>query len=96
MAHAISKKDFITSDFANSTINLVESIKRYIKDHDCPDLAMDISHLNIIDASKVTILCSTYHWAKYPQGEISWKINSPEVKDIVNPLNLGNIKLFTD
>lgn len=76
----------------DNPIRIVESIKNYIKDHDCPYLSMDVSNLNIIDASKVTILCSTYHWAKYPEGKISWKIASNEIKDLVSPLNLGNIK----
>ena len=79
----------------NNCLKLVESIKNYIFENDCPQLSMDISHLNIIDASKVTILCSTYHYAKYPHGEITWKINSNEVKNIIKPLNLGNIRLTT-
>ncbi len=76
-------------------VNIVASIKNYIEKHDCPYLSMDISNLNIIDASKVTILCSTYHWAKYPEGKISWKIASKEVKELINPLNLGNISLIS-
>ena len=79
----------------DNPINLVKSIKNYISEHDCPDLSMDISHLNIIDASRITVLCSTYHWAKYPDGKISWKISSPEIKDLIKPLNLGNIRLIT-
>lgn len=86
---------FIEDYNRNNTLDIVESIKNYINENDCPDLSMDISHLNIIDASKVTILCSTYHWAKYPQGEIKWLINSPEVQNLVKPLNLGNVKLIT-
>jgi len=95
MQQTILKEDFTLKAFGNNTINLVESIKNYINEHDCPTLSMDVSRLNIIDASKVTILCSTYHWTKYPNGEISWKINSDEIKELVNPLNLGNIKLIT-
>lgn len=79
----------------NDMVNLVEEIKDYISKHDCPNLSMDVSHLNIIDASKVTVLCSTHHWAKYPNGKISWLINSPEVNALINPLNLGNIRLIT-
>ena len=75
-------------------LELAESIKDYIKDNDCPALSMDISHLNLMDASKVTVVCSTYHWAKYHNGEISWKINSPAIKDLIKPLNLGNIRLI--
>lgn len=93
MAQAILKKDFQAE---NNAIELVRKIKDFIHKNDCPNLMMDISKLNIIDASKVTILCSTYHWAKYPNGEISWKINSPEINEIIKPLSLGNIKLITD
>lgn len=94
MTQTILEKDFKVTNPGDDTVSLVESIKNYIHENDCPNLSMDISHLNIIDASKVTILCSTYHWAKYPNGEISWKISSDEVKELVNPLNLGNIKLI--
>lgn len=73
---------------------LAESIKDYIKENDCPALSMDVSHLNLMDASKVTIVCSTYHWAKYPNGKISWKINSPALKELIKPLSLGNIRLI--
>lgn len=96
MAHAVLNNDFRISKEQSNTIEIVKQIKDFIYKNDCPNLTMDISNLNIIDASKVTILCSTYHWAKYPNGEISWKINSPEVKEIIKPLNLGNIKLITD
>ena len=95
MAQAIFKDDLIFPNTKSNTISMVESIKNYIKENDCPKLSMDISHLNIIDASKVTIICSTYHWSKYPNGKISWLINSPEIKELVNPLNLGNMSLIT-
>lgn len=96
MAQALLKPDkFKFLDYGKDIINLVETIKNYINDHDCPKLAMDISHLNIIEASKVTVLCSTHHWAKYPEGKISWKINSPEINELIEPLNLGNISLIS-
>jgi len=91
----LKKNKFKLPAFGSNTINLVESIKKYIYENDCPTLSMDISHLNIIDASKVTILCSTYHWAKYPNGKINWKISSDEIKDLISPLNLGNINLVS-
>lgn len=82
-------------DFHNgNTIDFINNIKNYIRDNHCPSMSMDISNLNIIDASQVTIICSTYHWAKYPKGKISWLISSSELKDIVKPMNLGNIKLI--
>lgn len=95
MTQAVLKKYSTFADYGKNTINLVESIKNYISNNHCPNLSMDVSHLNIIEASKVTILCSTYHWAKYPKGKISWKISSEEIKELVSPLNLGNIRLIT-
>ena len=91
----ILKEKFSINETIKDAIILIESIKKYIHEHDCPNLSMDISHLNIIDASKVTVLCSTYHWSKYPEGKISWLINSEDVKELVKPLNLGNIKMIT-
>lgn len=89
-------REYVSSPHRKGTdpLDIVESIKQYINDNDCPNLSMDISHLNIIDASKVTILCSTYHWAKYPQGQVNWLINSPEVKNLIKPLSLGNINFI--
>lgn len=105
MAQNILEKNYMTESFkssasakdchCNNALEIVESIKRYIFENDCPTVSMDVSHLNIIDASKVTILCSTYHYAKYPHGEISWFINSSEVKNIIKPLNLGNARFIT-
>ena len=95
MQQVISNKEFSIKETFKDAITLVETIKNYIYEHDCPDLSMDISYLNIIDASRVTVLCSTYHWSKYPDGKISWLINSEDIKDIVKPLNLGNINLIT-
>lgn len=95
MQNIILNEELIIDEQTNNTVSLVESIKNYITDHDCPNLSMDISHLNILEASKVTAVCSTYHWAKYPNGKINWKISSTEIQDLVTPLSLGNINLIT-
>lgn len=94
MAQSILRADTRFGDYESNALNIVESINNYIRDNECPNLSMDISYLNVIDASKVTLLCSTFHWSKYPEGNISWKISSSDVKDLVNPLSLGNIRLI--
>lgn len=92
----LAKDTLRSADYVISNpFSLVESIKNYIFNNDCPSMVMDISHLNVIDASKVALLCSTYHYAKYPHGEVVWKINSNEVHNLIKPLNLGNIRLIT-
>ena len=95
MRQTKSRKGLSLNKYGSDAIHLVKSIKDYIRDNDCSKLSLDISHLNIIDASKVTVLCSTYHWEKYPEGKISWKISSNEVEELVKPLDLGNIKLIS-
>lgn len=95
MAQAVINSN-IKLDKRENAIDLVKSITDYIFKNDCPNLSMDITNLNIIDASKVTVLCSTYHWAKYPNGKINWKTNSPELKDLIHPLNLGNINFINE
>ena len=95
MVKAFLDSNFVINNYSDNTIKIIEDIEKYIDNNDCPDLHMDISHLNVLDASKVTVLCSTYHWAKYPEGKINWVINSSEIKEIVKPMNLGNINLTT-
>lgn len=79
----------------NNANNTIEMLMKYISESECPQMSVDISKLNIIDASRVIILSSTYHYAKYPTGEITWAVNSPEVGNLVKSLTLGNIKLIT-
>ena len=95
MALALNKNQIAIDGFSTSTEDVVNSVREYIEEHDCPDLSMDISRLNLIEASKVTILCSTYHWAKYPQGHLNLLIGSNEVRELVKSLHLGNVSLQT-
>jgi hypothetical protein len=95
MEQKVSDNYFLCDECENDTVALVNSINDFILSHNCSELSLDISHLNIMDASKVTLVCSTYHWAKYPDGKINWKINSAEIEDLVKPMNLGNIRLIT-
>ncbi len=88
------KEQFMDSEEKyNDLLKLAETIQTYITEHDCPKLSMDISHLNIFDAGKITALWSAYHWAKYPDGEITLKTDSEGIKTLTNSINLGNIKL---
>lgn len=89
---AMSNK-FAIDSLKKGPEDIIESIKNYIVENECPSFSMDISNLNIFDASRIAVLCSTYHWEKYPNGEIKWFTNAPELKNIVKPLSLGNIKL---
>ena len=58
-------------------------------------MTIDISMLNLIDASKVATMASTYHFLRFSQGKINWVVNSKEIEKILKPLSLGNSKFTT-
>ncbi len=65
-------------------------INKYIENHSCENMSVDISFMNILDACHVSTLCSTKHYIKYPSGKIKWKISSELVKEFSSRLELGN------
>lgn len=68
----------------------LEDLNKYIDTNNCVDITVDISTLNILDASKVATLGSTIHYMKYPEGQINWIVNSKKIKEYTAPMNLGN------
>ncbi len=75
-----------------SPLDTVEFINKYIDNHSCKTMSVDISFMNILDASYVSTLCSTRHYIKYPDGKINWKISSKLVKEFTSGLELGNVE----
>lgn len=75
-----------------SPADAVEFINKYIDKHSCKNMSIDISFMNILDASYVSTLCSTKHYIKYPDGKINWKISSELVKEFNSSLELGNME----
>ncbi len=68
----------------------IEYINSYIDNYHCKNMSVDISFLNVIDASYISTVCSTRHFIKYPDGKIEWKVSSELTKDFVKELELGN------
>lgn len=77
-----------------SVSSAVDFISNYINTHNCKELNVDISNLNILDACHVSTLCSTKHFIKYPNGKIRWKISSELVEEFNKKLELGNSEYF--
>jgi len=73
---------------------IVESVKERILNSGCENMTIDISRLSLIDACKVSILCSTEHYLKYPTGKINWVVTSSYVKQFSSNMNLGNSEYF--
>lgn len=75
---------------SNHTKENLEELNKYIDTNNCIDMTVDISTLNILDATAVATLGSTIHYMKYPEGKINWIVNSKKVKEYTTPMNLGN------
>lgn len=73
-----------------NTKDTLKKIKCSINKSKVSNMEFDISNLNIIDATKVATLASTYHYLKFNDGYINWIVNSKEVEKMLRPLNLGN------
>ncbi|MBR1776891.1 hypothetical protein IJ750_07460 [bacterium] len=72
----------------------VEYINSYIKQSECPNLSVDISFMNIIDACYVSTMCSTSHYVKYPEGKVSWLVSSKLTEEFTKDLGLGNSEFW--
>lgn len=90
MLNAQIKNKFITQQVSKNSTNITESIKKEIKKSKSANMTFDISMLNIIDATKVASIASTYHFLKFEEGKIDWLVSSKEVEKMLKPLNLGN------
>lgn len=81
----------LNSNYSNKNLEYLNS---YIDTNNCTNITVDISALNILDASKVATLGSTIHYIKYPEGKINWIVNSAKVKDYTSSMNLGNSRFI--
>jgi|GEM_PF-841069 len=81
-------------DFPFSQVNeVIERITGFINKHKCDEFEADISLLNLIDASRTALLCSTYHFAKYPEGRIYWDLRDEQTRELIAPMRLVNMEL---
>lgn len=80
----------------NYNKNIFEAInetKDFISKNHCPFLNIDISGLNMIDALKVCVLSSTFHFAKYANGKIKWFVKDERTKEQIELLKLDNVEI---
>ena len=77
-------------NYDNSVFEIIDYIKDHIRKRDCEKLEIDISRLSLLDAGKVAILCSVYHFTKYPSGSICWHVCNNETKKIIQSMVLKN------
>ncbi len=80
-------------NYQTDVFEAVNETKHYIANNDCPFLSIDISGLNAIDALKVCVLASTYHFAKYCRGRIRWFVKDRMIKEQIEMLKLDSVEI---
>ncbi len=90
MLQLLPQNDIIAPNTTNPQ-RAIEYISTYIEEHQCKNMSVDISFMNILDACHVSTMCSTKHYIKYPDGKINWKISSDIIKEFNKNMELGNV-----
>lgn len=80
----LSKDDFII-EAQNSSLKL-----KYVVKND--KYVVDISNMNLITATKVAILCSTYCFLKDFKKKICWIVKDDEISKAISILRLRNVE----
>ena len=93
MAQNITKSKFLDLNCGNSQ-QILENIQKYINKFDCPEMILDLSKLNILDAAKVMVLSSAYHYKKYPEGKLKCRVRSDSVKHLVSNFSTINLEVI--
>ena len=92
MRQKVIKNQYFDIKISN-TKEVIENFKNFVAKHDCPELVIDLSSLNVIDATKVMILSSTYHFQKYPSGKLKCKVPSSGIRDVISAFIPKNLEL---
>ena len=93
MVQNITKSRFLDLNCGNCE-QILDNVKKYISKYDCPEMTLDLSRLNILDAAKVMVLSSAYHYKKYPQGKVKCRVQSDNVKGLVSAFATDNLEVI--
>ncbi len=83
---------YLSFNFSNSA-KILERVKSYIKKYDCPEITLDLSSLNIFEASKVMVVSSVYHSQKYPKGKLKCHVASQNIINFIAGLPVKNLEI---
>lgn len=87
-----TESKYLSFDIPNSG-KILERVRTYIKKYDCPEITLDLSGLNLFEASKVMVLSSVYHYNKYPDGKLKCHVASQNVINLVSGLTAKNLEI---
>ena len=86
--------DLTIKKYSEDIFEKINEVKEYINSNDCERLYIDISNLNMVDATKICVLCSTFHFSKYPDGKITWYVKDEITRSLIKRLKLTNTDVF--
>ncbi len=92
MVQNITKSKFLDLNCGNCE-QILSKVEKYIKKFDCPEMMLDLTGLNILDATKVMVLSSAYHYKKYPRGKVKCKVQSENIKSLVSSFVTDNLEV---
>lgn len=89
--YKIEQEAFLkVGNYQSSVFEAINEAKHYISTNNCKYLSIDASGLNMIDAIKVCVLSSTFHFAKYCTGKITWYVRDENIREQIELLRLDN------
>ena len=93
MKYFDTENNFLTVNAYNANVDeIINGLNVHISRHDCEKLSIDISILNLLDATKVGAICSIHHFAKYPFGSLEWIVKDVETKNLLKTLSMRTTK----
>jgi len=72
------------------TIYKTKHIEAFIKSLKNYDDVIDLSDMNIFEATKAIITVSSYYFVKNPTKKIKYKVSGPSIKEILKDIPSNN------
>lgn len=69
----------------NDTLKILNELKNYDGE------TIDLSNLNLFDATKAIILSSAYYFQKNPTKKIKYKVSTPNIQNILTDIPMSNM-----
>jgi len=77
-----------------SSDKIIQAVNNQIETRKSDTITVDISFLNVLDACKVSMLCSTENYKKNPERKINWIVNNKDVELYTKAMCMGNSEFF--
>lgn len=72
----------------------INTIRKKIQQSKSTEFELDLSSMNIFEASKVAVMSSALYYSKNPDGKIKCKLKSDNIKEFIAGLSIQNIEFI--